>query len=652
MERVNKPNLSRQWATVAMAAILAIAAVLRLSNLTFHSLDLDESVSVWLARQPTLELIRNTLNLGWDPHPPGFYLLLKAWTAVFGSGQIALRLLPALFGIAFVGLVWLVGQRLFDSYTGLIAAGLVAANPLLIWLSQEVRMYMPVAVLSLASLYCLIRALDIRDRLAWGWWLGYALAALAACYFHLFAFLLLPVAAAYILIRGARQRELWVVGGVAVALVCVAYLPFAINAWKAGQIAPEINVYPLLAFKDQLYELMLAFTARFLPEKSGWLAVPMVLSVALAVVGLWPSGHKPEAAREGRRGGVLLIAWLLVPLIAFFWITAKRPVFNPKYLVVLLAAFWLALAAGIARLGRWNGWLILPALLPVALMASLGWRYVWSTQALREDWRTAAQYVSERATTEDKVFVHLHYAHIPFDYYYTGQADVVAPLGSRPPATEDLDELLAPYGGASVLWLVQSQEWNTDPQHVVERWFFDRGPMVTEQYPVGMSIKAYALRYRLGGVPDSAYPAAIHFGERLRLVGYQLDQTRLAPYSDRLHPPSNWIHLTLYWQVDWPLEDEMVTVVEMTDNNGGVWGGKLEQGRNVVNYYRPQQWQPGEVIRDDYDINLNPVTPTGMYHIRVGVRTPALEMFWPISGAAVQQERAVLTDVYIENGRR
>ena len=81
----------------------------------------------------------------------------------------------------------------------------------------------------------------------------------------------------------------------------------------------------------------------------------------------------------------------------------------------------------------------------------------------------------------------------------------------------------------------------------------------------------------------------------------------------------------------------------------GIWGGKLDQPRNVVNYYRPVQWQPGEIIRDDYDINLNPVTPTGMYHIRIGVKTPEQDMFWPASGAALQQERAILTDVYIEN---
>jgi hypothetical protein len=435
-----------------------------------------------------------------------------------------------------------------------------------------------------------------------------------------------------------------------VGVVGLAYLPFAWNAWKAGLVAPDINVYPVLDFGEQLYELMLAFTVRFVPDPPKWLVLPMLSMVVLVLLGVWPAAWR-GTDQDRRFGAILLLACLLIPLAAFVWITAKRPVFNPKYLVVILPAFWLAFAAGIMRLRRWSVWLIVPALVPALILSGIGWKYVWNVKGLREDWRTAADYVAQRATAEDKVFVHLHYAHIPFEYYYDGAAEVVAPLGSRPPAVEDLDELLAPYSGASVLWLVQAQEHNTDPKHVIERWFFDRGPIVTEQYPVGMSIKAYALRYRLGSVPDTAVPTSIGFGQRLSLAGYELDRSRLLPYSDRLHPPSNWIHLTLYWQVDWPLEDELAVVVEMTDDNGGVWGGKLDQPRNVVNYYRPEQWQPGEIIRDDYDINLNPITPTGMYHIRVGVKTPELEMFWPVSGAAVQQERAVLTDVYILESR-
>ncbi|MBN1640642.1 MAG: glycosyltransferase family 39 protein [Anaerolineae bacterium] len=637
-------NATRKgWILGAAVAVLALGAGLRLANLNYHSLDLDESYSVWLSKKPLLELIRNTLNLSWDPHPPGYYVLLKGWTMLLGSGERSVRLLSALLGTATVGLIYMVGRRLYGPWTGLVAEGLSAANPLMVWVSQETRMYAAVAALGLASIYCLLRAVDDRR---WGWWVGYVALALSAAYCHLFAALLLPVGALYLVVRSWKQRRLWLWGAIAVGIVALGYLPYARNAWEAGKVAPEINVYPRFDLPEQLYALAESFTLRAMPQQTpSWVWVPLLLVLLAIPVALWPRGK--ARARAGAPGS-LLFAWLVLPVLAFLWINARRPAFNAKYLMPVVPAFWIAVAAGIVRVAGGRRWMVAPLVAPALVLAGMGWRYVWSTEALREDWRTGAQYVAQRATEQDQVFVHLHYARTPFEYYYRGAAPVAAPLGSRPSAPEDLDVLLQPYAGADVLWLVQSQEHNTDPQHVVEAWFAARGPVVTEQYPVGMSIVAFALRYRLDSLPAAAHAARIGYGSRLRLVGYALDQTRLRPDSHRLHPPSNWIHVTLYWQVDQPLVDAFETVVEMTDDQGGVWGGKLDQPRGTLAFYPPVQWTPGTLIRDDYDINLNPATPSGAYHIRVGVRGAADDAYWPVSGAATSDGRAILTDVQIE----
>jgi len=162
------------WPVLAVMAVLALAAGLRLAHLNYHSLDLDESVSVWLSGKPTGELVANTVNLSWDPHPPGYYVMLKGWTTLFGAGEFSVRLLSALFGIALVWLVFLVGDELFGPWVGVVGAALVAVNPLLVWLSQEVRMYAPTAALTLGSIYCLLRGLEQRR---WTWWAGYAILA-------------------------------------------------------------------------------------------------------------------------------------------------------------------------------------------------------------------------------------------------------------------------------------------------------------------------------------------------------------------------------------------------------------------------------------------------------------------------------------------
>ena len=634
-----------KWRLVAAIAVIALAAGLRLAQLNYHSLDLDESVSVWLAEKPAGELVANTLNLSWDPHPPGYYLMLKGWSALFGRGELSVRLLSALFGIVMVWLVYLVGEHLLDPWVGVVAAGLVAVNPLLVWLSQEVRMYVPTAALTLGSIYCLLRAVEQRR---WAWWAGYGVLAVAAAYSHLSGSFLLPVAALYVAVRGWHERTVWWVGVPVVGLSSLAYIPFARNAWRAGSAALEINVYPRLDLAGQLWALAQSFAVRFVPAAPQWLWLPVLLLMLVWLVGASMGAGRAQN-RQSRASSLLMLSWLLVPLVAFLWVNARRPAFNPKYLAPVLPAFWIGVAAGIVWLGRLRRWMGAAAAVPPLLLAAVGWPYVWSSEALREDWRTAADYVSTRATADDVVFVHLHYARIPFEYYYSGAAEVVAPLGSRPPSDEaELDEPLRPYADSDVVWLVQSQEHNTDPRRVVEAWFAERGPVVTEQYPVGMSIKAFAMRYRLRHLPHRALPAGIGFGPRLTMIGYEIDQTHLRPDSERLHPPSNWIHVTLYWRADEHLQIPFDTVVEMTDEKGGVWGGKLEQPRSTLHFYPPLQWQPGEVIRDDYDLNLNPVTPDGVYHIRVGIRSDG-DTFWPVSGAASSEGRAVLTQVQIEN---
>jgi hypothetical protein len=437
-----------------------------------------------------------------------------------------------------------------------------------------------------------------------------------------------------------------------VVLSGLAYLPFARNAWRAGSAGLEINVYPRLDLTEQLWTLAKSFTLRALPDEPPWLGLPILL-FGLAWAGGALLGVKKRRGQRWRAAGLLILLWVAIPLVAFLWINARRPAFNPKYLAPVLPALWVGVGAAIVGMGRWRWWAGGVVAVSPLLLAALGWPHVWSSEMLREDWRTGAAYVSSRATADDTVFVHLHYARVPFEYYYSGAADVVAPLGSRPPEDErGLDEPLQPYAESSVVWLVQSQEHNTDPKHVVEAWFAARGPMVTEQYPVGMSIKGFAMRYRLRTLPERALAAHVGFGSRLTLLGYEIDQTHLRPDSERLHPPSNWIHLTLYWRIEEPLEQSFRTMVEMTDGSGGVWGGKLEQPRSVLSFYPPTQWQPGEVVRDDYDLNLNPVTPDGTYHIRVGVGSED-ETLWAVQGAAASEGRAILTDVQIENvGRR
>jgi uncharacterized membrane protein len=63
-----------------------------------------------------------------------YYLLLHVFVALFGSGQLALRVLSALAGAALTPVTFFLGRRMFGSRAAVITAALVAVSPaLVVW---------------------------------------------------------------------------------------------------------------------------------------------------------------------------------------------------------------------------------------------------------------------------------------------------------------------------------------------------------------------------------------------------------------------------------------------------------------------------------------------------------------------------------------
>ena len=76
---------------------------------------------------------------------------------------LGLRSLSALAGVATIPVAFLLGRELRGRRAGLIAAALVAVNPMLIWYSQEARAYaLLVLFCALSLLYC-VRALRVGE---------------------------------------------------------------------------------------------------------------------------------------------------------------------------------------------------------------------------------------------------------------------------------------------------------------------------------------------------------------------------------------------------------------------------------------------------------------------------------------------------------
>ena len=116
---------------------------------------LDEALSVSIARLPLSEL---TGALRLDGSPPLYYVLLHLWMQVFGTGDLAVRLLSAVFSLAALPLAFAVGRRLRDATTGWCAVLLLAVSPFAVHYATETRMYALLVAEALLLALALLRA--------------------------------------------------------------------------------------------------------------------------------------------------------------------------------------------------------------------------------------------------------------------------------------------------------------------------------------------------------------------------------------------------------------------------------------------------------------------------------------------------------------
>ena len=140
-----------------LAALVVLAAALRLSTLDLQSFWYDEAYvpvhTLHASLAATLRSVEHRENT-----PPLWYVLIWAWSRIFGTGMLALRLPSALAGIATVAVAWGIGQQLAGRRAALATAALVATNPLLVWYSQEARAYGLFVFMAALAMWCLLRA--------------------------------------------------------------------------------------------------------------------------------------------------------------------------------------------------------------------------------------------------------------------------------------------------------------------------------------------------------------------------------------------------------------------------------------------------------------------------------------------------------------
>lgn len=169
---------------IVLSLILISAFLLRLVALN-QSLWLDEGITARVVREFGLSGILTRFSPN-DFHPPLYYLIMHLWSRIFGNSEIMLRFPSVIFAMVAGIFTFKLANSLTRNFqTANWAMAFFLFNPLVIYYSQEARMYMMATMFVTGGMYYLSRIMhrasespkvQTLDGLAAGLFLSLALA--------------------------------------------------------------------------------------------------------------------------------------------------------------------------------------------------------------------------------------------------------------------------------------------------------------------------------------------------------------------------------------------------------------------------------------------------------------------------------------------
>jgi hypothetical protein len=655
------PSKGNRLSSVAPALILLLAAALRLFRIGNQSLWADEGNSVALAARSLREI---SAAAAADIHPPLYYWLLSLWTRIFGTSEIAVRSLSAVWGVVLVWLVYQIGSRLFDKRTGTVAALLAAVNPFLIYYSQEARMYAQLAALAALLFYALIRFILHESIILPADGSGKSIAfsgpatailvgaSIAGLYTHYTYPVMIGVATLLYLLwvynsrRRGFVRERLLHWAMLLIIVAFAYLPWWRTAYQQLTNWPRSG--QAVALNDAVSEILRLLALGPVAQvevNSPWMAVFLLLFI----LGFWPWA-RPDRARGYWLSWLLPLLWLAAPVGMVLLGGLYKPAFM-KFLVVAAAPFCLLMARGATgfmealereswhrpsrsrgrgksnrkrpatakdsgnpqestNLGHWLGraWLVMVLVLLLIPTTKTLQAYYLDPSVARDDYRGMAAYIQAVADPQDGIILNAPGQQDVFDYYYQGDLPVYGLPAERPPdtpATIATLEQLARQHPQLYLLLWATDE--SDPEHLVEEWLDTHAYKAKDTWRGNVRFVIYATQQSTESWPVETVDTTL--GDQIRLVSQAL--------AGKTITAGDVLQLQLVWEaLETPAVDYTVFVQLLDQRNQVV----VQRDAPPVSGGRPTTgWQPGDRIVDNHGLLVVPGTAPGDYRLIVGM---------------------------------
>jgi uncharacterized membrane protein len=415
--------LSSRYLQILLVLIF-IAAVLRLYALDLSPLWLDEALTYRWSLHPFSEYW-GLISTGGEVSPPLFYWMEYAMLS-FGHTEITLRLLPAVFGILTVPVVYYLGSYAVDRNAGLLAAALIAFSPFHLFYSQEARMYSLMLFFLACALLFFFRAVKEEGV---RWWLVFGLFSGLAFWTHFYSGLL--IAGVYIWHLGMslkRKVKLSQLKGVACSLAILVVICLPLLVISLGSMVRMTSRAP--TWGNRGFEVLTTTLSHF----SGYSAPIAVIFIALFFIGMYMIWLT-------KRDTCSLFAWLFILFLGGNVALSYFMSMAPRYFIGILPVFFIGIASSYLALTRFlpDRRIIYLSLVLIVLVSVPGIVHHY-TVVEKEDWRYVSDLLAQSTRPGDTVVVMPAYMTNPFDFYYDNVTDGTREIGLS--SAEGLHSLL------------------------------------------------------------------------------------------------------------------------------------------------------------------------------------------------------------------
>ena len=580
---------------------ILVAFFLRTYRLADKNVWWDEGWSVWLSQKDVAWI---ALRTAMDEHPPLHYWLLHFWNLVAGTDAFAGRFISVFFGVLTVALLYRIGKKIGGKWIGLLAAFLLAIARFHIWWSQDIKNYTPSIFFAFAAVWFGLQILDSRFQISSftapvsrRWLIGslvnwlnsplfaYALCAALAVWTHYLAALVLLAVnlyALFVLRPPSSVLRPWFIANLLAAALFAPWLVLYLQNAAEWTAAPAFDFITFLKLVATV--LPLGVTTNI--DNYAMLTIVFTVIAMLGCIPQKAESRKQEAENAKRLPPTayrLLPALIVIfpPLLVYALSLTPVSFFAPKiqarYLLILLPAYAMLLAFGIALLRQFSRWLAIAATIFVVGANVLVLNDYYADRRLRDEYTTLANTINAFARQSDLVLLDTDQEWPTFLYHLRYPLDWLGVPNGKAMTEQDADALVRrALARHDAVWLVTIPDaLATDPQKLLEARLARELPRRFAQTFDDKRLLLYARddRNLMNVAPENfapQYPRVVKIDEHLTLLGFDLP-VREARAGDTLR-------LVTYWRAT---DTATAQVVIQSQSFVQAQGTRLEAGERI-----------------------------------------------------------------------